>query len=116
MAAYAAQASLRAIVLLPEGKVAAGKLAQAIAYRAEIRHVPGDFDRAMVDVERMCLDQGIYLLNSLKPFRLSANNRWPSIYCNSYIGMPLIRLRCLPVTLAIPWHQVWVCFAHTDWV
>ena len=70
MAAYAAQADLHAIVLLPEGKVAAGKLAQAIAYGAEIRHVPGDFDRAMVDVERMCLDQGIYLLNSLNPFRL----------------------------------------------
>lgn len=70
MAAYAAQAGLHAIVLLPEGKVAAGKLAQAIAYGAEIRHVPGDFDRAMVDVERMCLDQGIYLLNSLNPFRL----------------------------------------------
>ena len=71
MAAYAAQAGLHAIVLLPEGKVAAGKLAQAIAYGAEIRQVPGDFDRAMVDVERMCLDQGIYLLNSLNPFRLS---------------------------------------------
>jgi len=70
MAAYAAQAGLRAIVLLPEGKVAAGKLAQAIAYGAEIRQVPGDFDRAMVDVERMCLDQGVYLLNSLNPFRL----------------------------------------------
>jgi threonine synthase len=70
MAAYAAQAGLRAIVLLPEGKVAAGKLAQAIAYGAEISHVSGDFDRAMVDVERMCLDQGIYLLNSLNPFRL----------------------------------------------
>jgi len=70
MAAYAAQAGLHAIVLLPEGKVAAGKLAQAIAYGAEIRHVPGDFDRAMLDVERMCLDQGIYLLNSLNPFRL----------------------------------------------
>ncbi len=70
MAAYAAQAGLRAIVLLPEGKVAAGKLGQAIAYGAEIRQIPGDFDRAMVDVERMCLDDGIYLLNSLNPFRI----------------------------------------------
>jgi threonine synthase len=70
MAAYAAQAGLRAIVLLPEGKVAAGKLSQAIAYGAEIRQVAGDFDRAMADVERMCLDEGIYLLNSLNPFRI----------------------------------------------
>jgi len=70
MAAYAAQAGLRAIVFLPEGKVAAGKLSQAIAYGAEIRQIPGDFDRAMADVERMCLDDGIYLLNSLNPFRI----------------------------------------------
>lgn len=70
MAAYAAQAGLRAIVLLPEGKVAAGKLSQAIAYGAEIRSIAGDFDRAMADVERMCLEEGIYLLNSLNPFRI----------------------------------------------
>ncbi len=70
MAAYAAQAGLRAIVLLPEGKVAKGKLSQAIAYGAEMRQIAGDFDRAMADVERMCLEEGIYLLNSLNPFRI----------------------------------------------
>jgi threonine synthase len=70
MAAYAAQAGLRAIVLLPEGKVAHGKLSQAIAYGAEIHQIAGDFDQAMLDVERMCLDEGIYLLNSLNPFRI----------------------------------------------
>ncbi len=70
MAAYAAQAGLRAIVLLPEGKVAHGKLSQAIAYGAEIRQIAGDFDQAMLDVEQMCLEQGIYLLNSLNPFRI----------------------------------------------
>lgn len=70
MAAYAAQAGLRAIVLLPEGKVAHGKLSQAIAYGAEIQQIAGDFDQAMVDVERMCVEQGIYLLNSLNPFRI----------------------------------------------
>ncbi|HEU5438483.1 MAG TPA: threonine synthase [Ktedonobacterales bacterium] len=70
MAAYAAQAGLRALVLLPEGKVAAGKLSQALAYGAEIRQIAGDFDRAMVEVERLCQDEGIYLLNSLNPFRI----------------------------------------------
>lgn len=70
MAAYAAHAGLRAIVLLPEGKVAHGKLSQAIGYGAEIHQIAGDFDQAMVDVERMCLEQGIYLLNSLNPFRI----------------------------------------------
>ncbi len=70
MASYAAQAGMRAIVLLPEGKVAQGKLSQAIGYGAEIRQIAGDFDQAMQDVERMCLEQGIYLLNSLNPFRI----------------------------------------------
>ncbi len=70
MAAYAAQAGLRAIVLLPEGKVAQGKLSQALAYGAEIHQIAGDFDQAMLDVERMCLEHGIYLLNSLNPFRI----------------------------------------------
>jgi threonine synthase len=70
MAAYAAQAGLPAIVLLPEGKVASGKLGQALAYGAQIQQVAGDFDVAMSRVEEMCLAEGIYLLNSLNPFRL----------------------------------------------
>ena len=70
LASYAAQVGLPAIVLLPEGKVSTGKLGQAIAYGAEIRQIAGDFDRAMQDVERMCLEEGVYLLNSLNPFRI----------------------------------------------
>ena len=70
MASYAAQAGMRAIVLLPEGKVAHGKLSQAVGYGAEIQQIAGDFDQAMQDVEQMCLEQGIYLLNSLNPFRI----------------------------------------------
>jgi threonine synthase len=70
MAAYAAQAGLPAIVLLPEGKVASGKLSQAIAYGAEIRQVSGDFDQAMTEVERLCREEGCHLLNSLNPFRV----------------------------------------------
>jgi threonine synthase len=70
MAAYAAQAGLPAIVLLPEGKVASGKLSQAIAYGAQIRQIPGDFDSAMGEVERICRDEGCHLLNSLNPFRV----------------------------------------------
>ncbi len=70
MASYGAMAGLKSIVLLPQGKVAAGKLAQALAYGAEIRQISGDFDAAMVEVERMADEEGIYLLNSLNPFRI----------------------------------------------
>ena len=70
MAAYAARAGLKAIVFLPSGKVAAGKLAQALAYGATIFEINGDFDDAMRVVVEISRDMGIYLLNSLNPVRL----------------------------------------------
>ncbi|MGQ9786332.1 MAG: threonine synthase [Anaerolineae bacterium] len=70
LAAYAALAGFPAIVFIPQGKIAAGKLAQALAYGAHTLQVAGDFDDAMRLVQRICDDMGIYLLNSLNPFRL----------------------------------------------
>ena len=70
MAAYAAQAGLEAIVLLPAGKVARGKLAQALAYGATALEIEGDFDAAMLLVEVASASAGIHLLNSLNPFRV----------------------------------------------
>lgn len=71
LAAYAAQAGLPALVFLPAGKVAGGKLAQSIAYGAQCIEVAGDFDEAMRQVERVADELGIYLLNSINPFRLA---------------------------------------------
>ncbi len=70
MAAYAARAGIKAFVFLPSGKVAAGKLAQAIAYGATIFEVMGDFDDAMKMVIKVSSELGIYLLNSMNPVRL----------------------------------------------
>ncbi len=70
MAAYAARAGIRAFVFLPSGKVAAGKLAQAVAYGATIFEVSGDFDDAMEIVVKVSSELGIYLLNSMNPVRL----------------------------------------------
>jgi threonine synthase len=70
LASYAAQAGMRAIVFLPAGNVAGGKLAQSLAYGAETIQIAGDFDDAMRLVERVCDELGIYLLNSLNPFRV----------------------------------------------
>ncbi|HID87419.1 MAG TPA: threonine synthase, partial [Anaerolineae bacterium] len=70
MAAYAALAGLSAVVFIPEGKVAFGKLAQALAYGATTLQVKGDFDAAMRLVCKACDEMGIYLLNSINPFRL----------------------------------------------
>jgi threonine synthase len=70
LAAYAALAEIPAIVFIPAGKIAAGKLAQALAYGACTLQVDGDFDDAMRLVQHVCDELGIYLLNSLNPFRL----------------------------------------------
>lgn len=70
LASYAAQAGLRGIVFLPAGNVAGGKLAQTLAYGAQTIQIQGDFDDAMRLVEQICGERGIYLLNSLNPFRI----------------------------------------------
>ncbi len=70
LAAYAAQAGLRAVVFVPAGKVSAGKLAQTLAYGATCLQVRGDFDAAMKLVREASDRLGIYLVNSINPFRI----------------------------------------------
>ena len=70
LAAYAAHAGMRAVVLVPAGKIAVGKLAQAIGYGATVIAVKGDFDAAMHLVQEAAKSLGLYLVNSLNPFRL----------------------------------------------
>ncbi|MFL5653708.1 MAG: threonine synthase [Ktedonobacteraceae bacterium] len=70
LASYAAQAGMRAIVFLPAGNVAGGKLAQSLAYGATTIQIEGNFDDAMHLVEQVCGELSIYLLNSLNPFRI----------------------------------------------
>jgi len=70
MAAYASVADMEAIVFIPEGKIAFGKLAQALAYGAKTLQIEGDFDDAMHLVQEVCSEFGIYLLNSINPFRI----------------------------------------------
>lgn len=71
LAAYAAQAGLPALVFLPAGKVASGKLAQTLAFGARLIEVDDDFDEAMRQVEVVANELGIYLLNSINPYRLA---------------------------------------------
>jgi threonine synthase len=70
LASYAAQAGMQGIVFLPAGQIAGGKLAQSLAYGATTVQIKGDFDAAMQLVEQVCNEMGIYLLNSLNPFRV----------------------------------------------
>jgi threonine synthase len=70
LASYAAQVGLPCIVFLPSANVAGGKLAQSLAYGATTIRIEGDFDVAMHLVEQVCNELGIYLLNSLNPYRI----------------------------------------------
>jgi threonine synthase len=70
LAAYAAQAGKKALVFVPEGKISASKMIQTLAYGALCLKVAGDFDTAMRLVREVCEELGLYLLNSVNPFRI----------------------------------------------
>ena len=70
MAAYAARAGLRSLVVIPEGKIAWGKLSQAMDYGAVTCQLKADFDGCVKLLTRIVKDSPIYLLNSVNPYRL----------------------------------------------
>jgi len=70
MAAYAARAGLRSLVVIPEGKIAWGKLAQAMDYGAVTCQVKTDFDGCVRVLTQVVKEAHIYLLNSVNPYRL----------------------------------------------
>ena len=70
MATYAAKAGMKALVLLPSGYVALGKIAQALMHGATVLAVKGNFDDALLLIQRVCSEKGFYLLNSVNPYRL----------------------------------------------
>jgi threonine synthase len=68
--AYAARAGLRAFVLIPEGKIALGKLSQAMIHGAQVLQIEGNFDQALGIVRQLSGQQAITLVNSLNPYRI----------------------------------------------
>jgi threonine synthase len=70
LAAYGARGGMETLVLLPQGKVAAGKVAQASLHGARILEVDGNFDTCLDIVQDLAARGEVYLLNSLNPFRL----------------------------------------------
>jgi threonine synthase len=70
LSAYGARAGMETLVLLPAGKVAAGKVAQASLHGARILEVDGNFDACLDIVQELAARGEAYLLNSLNPFRL----------------------------------------------
>jgi threonine synthase len=94
-AAYAARAGLRSIVLIPEGKVAVGKLAGAIAYGAEVIQIRGSFDDALSLVVEITQKTPIALVNSINPYRIEGQKTSAFEICD-VLGLAPDWL-CLPV-------------------
>ncbi len=69
-AAYAGRAGIRSIVIIPEGKIAAGKLAQAVTHGAEVIAIDGNFDQALAIVREIVEKFPVTLVNSINPYRL----------------------------------------------
>ncbi len=70
LASYAAAAGMAALVLIPEGKIAGGKLAQTIAHGARVVQIEGDFDIALSMLRELTSNYPVYLVNSVNPFRI----------------------------------------------
>ncbi len=94
-AAYAARAGIPCYVIIPDGAVALGKLAQALAYGAKVLQIAGNFDDALAQVRRLTDEyQEIALVNSVNPYRLQGQKTGAFEVCD--------QLGAAPDYLAIP--------------
>jgi threonine synthase len=107
-AAYASRAGLRCIVIIPQGKVALGKLAGAIAYGAQVIQVEGSFDDALTLVVKISQEHPIALVNSLNPYRLEGQKTAAFEICETLGHAP--DWLCLPVGNAGNITSYWMGF------
>lgn len=93
-AAYSTRAGLDCLIVIPKGKIAVGKLAQAIMYGAKIYEIDGNFDQALEMVIHTAEQSEFTLVNSVNPFRLEGQKTAAFEICE--------QLDCAPDILAIP--------------
>ncbi|MDR0880012.1 MAG: threonine synthase [Clostridioides sp.] len=93
-AAYAARAGIKALVVIPGGKIALGKLAQAVMYGADIVEISGNFDEALCIVREIAETEAVALVNSVNPYRLEGQKTASFEICE--------QLEKAPDVLAIP--------------
>ncbi|MGM7681016.1 threonine synthase [Cytobacillus sp. Hm23] len=93
-AAYASRAGMRCIIVIPDGKIAMGKLAQAVMYGAEIFSIEGNFDHALTMVRKLSEIAPVTLVNSVNPYRIEGQKTSAFEICD--------QLGSAPDVLAIP--------------
>ncbi|MGI6665976.1 MAG: threonine synthase [Bacillota bacterium] len=94
-AAFAARAGLDCVVLIPNGKIALGKLAQAIVYGAKVLAIQGNFDDALEMVKKVSDKHGLTIVNSVNPFRIEGQKSAAFEVCDTlghapdYLSIPV---------------------------
>ncbi len=94
-AAYAARAGLKAFVLIPEGKIALGKLAQAMIHGATVIQILGNFDEALKIVVKVAEDYPVTVVNSINPHRIEGQKSAAYEVCDVLVSCP--EYHALPV-------------------
>jgi len=94
-AAYGAKAGLRTLVLIPDGYIALGKLAQAMMYGAEVIAIDGNFDEALILVRELSEKYPLTLVNSVNPYRIEGQKTAAFEVCDALGKAP--DYLCIPV-------------------
>lgn len=94
-AAYAAKAGLKCVVLIPEGAIAFGKLAQALIHGANVISIRGNFDQALGIVKEISAKYPVTLVNSINEYRIEGQKTAAFEICDSLEGSP--DYQCMPV-------------------
>ena len=94
-AAYAAHAGLDCIVIIPEGKIALGKLAQALMHGAKVFEVAGNFDQALDLVRKLGEKYPVEIVNSINPYRIEGQKTGAFEICDQLQAVP--DYHCIPV-------------------
>ena len=88
LAAYATRANLPSVVLIPEGKIALGKLAQAVMHGANIIQIKGNFDQALTLVRQLSEIESVGIMNSINPFRVQGQKSAAFEICDALNQAP----------------------------
>ena len=109
-AAYAARAGMRAFVLIPEGRIALGKLAQAMMHGAQVIQIRGNFDAGMQLVKQVAEQAPVTLVNSVNPYRLQGQKTAAFEICDALGAAP--DYHCLPVGNAGSITAYWIGYSE----
>ncbi|HEY7483049.1 MAG TPA: threonine synthase [Streptosporangiaceae bacterium] len=112
-AAYAVRAGMTCAVLVPQGKIALGKLAQALVHGAKLLQVDGNFDDCLELARKLAADYPVALVNSVNPFRLQGQ-KTAAFEVIDALGGVAPDVHCLPVGNAGNISAYWMGYVEAD--